>query len=47
MFGLKAKMKSLLRKNGVKLITLENGSQIKLQNAKTSDLVNAVIKKGF
>ncbi len=47
MFGLKAKAKGFLRKNGVKSIELENGSRVKLQNAKTADLVNAAIKRGF
>ncbi|WP_347284007.1 hypothetical protein [Lactobacillus taiwanensis] len=47
MFGLKAKAKDFLRKNGVRSIELENGSRVKLQNAKTADLVNTAIKRGF
>lgn len=47
MFGLKAKAKNFLRKNGIKSIELENGSCVKLQNAKIADLVNAAIKRGF
>jgi len=47
MKGLKAELKAYLRKNGVKTVTLDDGSTVKLQLAKTSVLFNEASKLGF
>lgn len=48
MVGLKAQVKSFLKANGIKTIQKDNGQEIKLQNAKTADLIeNASHIKGF
>lgn len=47
MQGLKAQLKQFLKSKGVKVVTLDNGATIKLQNAKTRDLFNAAVKLGF
>ena len=39
MNGLKSQVKQFLRSHGVKTISLDNGSTVKLQRAKTSQLV--------
>ena len=47
MRGLKAELKAFLRKNGIKTVTLDDGSTVKLQQAKTSVLFNEASKLGF
>lgn len=47
MNGLKAKAKKYLKSKGIKTIRLDNSALLKLQNAKTSDVVKVAIKNGF
>lgn len=47
MTGLKAQVKKFMKSKVVNSITLANGSQVKLQNAKTVDILNAAFKLGF
>lgn len=48
MTGLKAQVKSFLKAKGIKTIQNDKGQEIKLQNAKTTDLIeNASHIKGF
>ena len=47
MTGLKAQVKKFMKSKGINTITLANGSQVKLQNAKTVDILNAAFKLGF
>lgn len=48
MAGLKAQVKSFLKAKGIKTIQIDNGQEIKLQNAKTADLIEKASKiKGF
>ena len=47
MTGLKAQVKKFMKSKGVNTITLANGSRVKLQNAKTVDILNAAFKLGF
>lgn len=47
MQGLKARTKQFLKGKGYNAITLSNGATVKLQNAKTVDLLNQAIKLGF
>lgn len=48
MTGLKAQVKSFLRDKGIKTIQNEKGQEVKLQNAKTADLIEKASKiKGF
>ena len=39
MQGLKSQVKQFLKSHGVKTINLDNGSAVKLQRAKTSQLI--------
>ena len=48
MVGLKAQVKSFLKAKGIKTIQNDNGQEIKLQNAKTADLIESASHiKGF
>ena len=47
MTGLKAQVKKFMKSKGINTITLANGSRVKLQNAKTVDILNAAFKLGF
>lgn len=47
MQGLKAQVKKFMKSKGINTITLANGSRVKLQNAKTVDILNAAFKLGF
>lgn len=48
MVGLKAQVKSFLKAKGIKTIQNEKGQEVKLQNAKTADLIEKASKiKGF
>lgn len=47
MVGLKAQVKKFMKAKGINSITLANGSRVKLQNAKTVDILNAAFKLGF
>lgn len=48
MTGLKAQVKRFLRNKGIKTIQNEKGQEVKLQNAKTADLIEKASKvKGF
>lgn len=47
MVGLKAQVKKFMKEKGINTITLANGSRVKLQNAKTVDILNAAFKLGF
>lgn len=47
MVGLKAQVKKFMKAKGINTITLANGSRVKLQNAKTVDILNAAFKLGF
>ena len=44
MQGMKAQIKQELRSRGIKTITTDEGRQVKLQNAKTSDLISVLTK---
>ncbi len=46
MLGMKASAKKFLKSKGIKTIDKE-GTLVKLQNAKTVDVVKAAIAKGF
>lgn len=45
--GMKADVKAFLKQRGVKTITLTSGKEVKLQNAKTSDLITYASKLGY
>ena len=45
--GMKADVKAFLKQRGVKTITLDSGKEVKLQNAKTSDLITYASKLGY
>ena len=45
--GMKADVKDFLKQHGVKTITLTSGKEVKLQNAKTSDLITYASKLGY
>lgn len=47
MTGLKAQVKKFMKLKGINTITLANDSRVKLQNAKTVDILNATFKLGF
>lgn len=48
MQGLKSQVKQFLKEHGVTTIQLDNGSEVKLQRAKTSQLIKEAAKiKGF
>lgn len=40
--GMKADIKRELKSQGIRQITLDNGRKVKLQNAKTADLIRAL-----
>lgn len=44
MQGLKSQIKQFLKSHGVKTINLDNGSVVKLQRAKTSQLIKQASK---
>lgn len=45
--GMKADVKAFLKGKNVKKITLANGKEVKIQNAKTSDLISYASKLGY
>ena len=45
--GIKADVKAFLKQRGVKTIVLDTGKEVKLQNAKTSDLITYAVKLGY
>ena len=45
--GMKADVKVFLKQHGVKTIVLDSGKEVKLQNAKTSDLITYASKLGY
>lgn len=48
MTGLKAQVKSFLKANGIKTVQNDKGQEIKLENAKTADLIEIASHiKGF
>ena len=47
MSGLKAQAKIFLKSKGVKIIKNEAGAEVKLQQAKTVDVVKEATKRGF
>lgn len=48
MAGLKSQVKEFLKDNGIKVIQNDKGQDVKLQNAKTADLIEKASKiKGF
>ena len=45
--GIKADVKAFLKAKQVKTIVLPSGKEVKLQNAKTSDLISYASKVGY
>lgn len=45
--SIKSDVKKFLRSKGVKTITLASGKTVKIQSAKTSDLVSVASKMGY
>lgn len=45
--GIKADVKAFLKSKQVKTIVLPSGKEVKLQNAKTSDLITYASKLGY
>ena len=44
MHGLKSQVKKFLKSHGIKTINLDNGSTVKLQRAKTNQLIKRASK---
>ena len=45
--GIKADVKAFLKAKQIKTIVITNGKEVKLQNAKTSDLISYASKLGY
>lgn len=45
--GMKADVKAFLKDKHIKTIVLPSGKEVKLQNAKTSDLITYAVKLGY